>query len=775
MMTDGPVHFFGVRHHGPGSARSLVKALETLRPDRVLIEGPTDANELIGFVADAEMVPPVAILVYAVDSPSVAGFYPFAEYSPEWQAMKYAIKAGVPVSFIDLPSSLQLKVETTERQGEAGAVKEEAGEAAPEASTQEEEKEGEDDLHAQIRADPVGVLGQLSEYGDGERWWDHLMESTPGGEGAGAEVFAGVFEAMEALREKLGPDPDVREQQREAYMRQMIREAVKEDAQRVAVVTGAWHSPALTGYDAKGSAKEDKETLKGLSKTKVGAAWVPWSYQRLSRASGYGAGVVSPEWYHTVWSGTQEIAPVWLTRVARLMREKDLDASSAHVIEAARLANSLAAMRGRRMPTLEELSEAALSVICHADEAPMKLVHRRLIIGERIGEVPEKVPQTPVQLDFMRTAKRLRLAMSEVEKEVELDLRQPFDLEKSQFLHRLTVLGMEWGVRLARSQGRGTFKEVWKLVWKPEYAIELIDASRFGNSVLEAAAGALAQKSDTCPLEELAELLDSAILADLPRGVEKLVRAIQSKAATTGDVSQLINALPGLVRVVRYGDVRKTDTALVKPVVDGLLARVIVGLPGALSSLDDDAAARWVDLINAADTGVQTLDDATHTQAWNACLLSLADRSGLHGTVAGRAVRILRDRQAMKLEDAHDRLGLALSQGADPGQAAAWLTGFIKGPGQVLVHDEALLGVVSAWLSGLAQERFVELLPLVRRAFADFTGPERKMIGEKVKTMPLEASAAAPSARVKTAGDGFDEARALQVLPILRLILGAGK
>ncbi len=795
-MTDERVKFFGVRHHGPGSARSLVRALEAFGPDRVLIEGPADAMELIGFVGDAEMAPPVAILMYAVDAPGVAAFYPFAEYSPEWQAMKYAIKAGAGVSFIDLPQGVRMGEEKTEKEGGAGERGTGGGEGVEETSapggdtgdsgqTQHGFGPGcatqageEDELHARVRADPVGVLGEMSGYGDGERWWDHLIESTPGSsrsaEEAGAaalEVFQGVLEAMGALREKMGPDPDVWEQRREAHMRQAIREAVKEGAQKVAVVTGAWHSPALAGYDAKGSAKEDKELLKGLAKVKVGAAWVPWSYQRLSRASGYGAGVVSPEWYHTVWTGTQEIAPVWLTRVARLMRERDLDASSAHVIEAARLANSLAAMRGRPMPTLEELSEAALSVICHADEAPMRLVHRRLIIGERIGEVPERVPQTPVQLDFARTAKRLRLAMSEVEKEIELDLRQAFDLEKSQFLHRLTVLGLEWGKVSGRGRTRGTFKEVWTLIWKPEMAVELIDASRFGNSVEEAAGGAVAHKSETCGLEELAELLDSAILADLPRGVERLIGAIQGKAAVTGDVAQLIAAMPGLVRVVRYGDVRKTDTAMVKPVVDGLIARVIVGLPSALWSLDDDAAEKWTGLINEADAAVQTLDDAAHVEAWNKCLSGLADRDGLHGAVGGRAVRILRDRQVMSAEDACGRLGLALSQGADPGAAAAWLGGFIAGPGQVLVHDEALLGVINAWLTGLSAERFVELLPLVRRAFAEFSGPERRMIGEKIKTMPAEG-AAVMKVKGKDVGDGFDAERARAVLPVLRLILG---
>ena len=68
------VHLFGIRHHGPGSARSLEAALEALAPDCVVIEGPPDADALIPLAADAGMAPPVALLVYQADAPRRAAF-----------------------------------------------------------------------------------------------------------------------------------------------------------------------------------------------------------------------------------------------------------------------------------------------------------------------------------------------------------------------------------------------------------------------------------------------------------------------------------------------------------------------------------------------------------------------------------------------------------------------------------------------------------------------------------------------------------------------------
>ncbi|XBY08493.1 DUF5682 family protein [Escherichia coli] len=64
-MTEQTVHLFGIRHHGPGCARSLRKALETLQPDCLLVEGPPDGESILPFMQHEQMQPPVALLIYA--------------------------------------------------------------------------------------------------------------------------------------------------------------------------------------------------------------------------------------------------------------------------------------------------------------------------------------------------------------------------------------------------------------------------------------------------------------------------------------------------------------------------------------------------------------------------------------------------------------------------------------------------------------------------------------------------------------------------------------
>src|SRR5437588_12818355 len=85
-------HIFGIRHHGPGCARSLRAALEELQPDIVLVEGPPDAQEVLPLLTNEQMQPPVALIIYAPEEPKRAAYYPFTHFSPDWQALHYALQ-----------------------------------------------------------------------------------------------------------------------------------------------------------------------------------------------------------------------------------------------------------------------------------------------------------------------------------------------------------------------------------------------------------------------------------------------------------------------------------------------------------------------------------------------------------------------------------------------------------------------------------------------------------------------------------------------------------
>ena len=194
--TRPPVRVFGVRHHGPGSSRALAAALEEYRPDCVLVEGPADADGLIGWTGSAEMVPPVALMAWQVDAPSRSVSWPFAVFSPEWQALRWAADHGAQARFMDMPSGVVLAhgAQETERGGAEPAVEPEAG-AKPggaqtggnrpnAAETGSAEPEGagsageaEAGSTQARRIDPIAELARVAGYDDPEAWT--ATRSTP--------------------------------------------------------------------------------------------------------------------------------------------------------------------------------------------------------------------------------------------------------------------------------------------------------------------------------------------------------------------------------------------------------------------------------------------------------------------------------------------------------------------------------------------------------------------------------------------------------------------
>lgn len=828
-------HVFGIRHHGPGSARSLRLALESLQPDLILIEGPPDADDLLPLAADPQMQPPVALLVYtpdevgksagksttkaaaseatevteaAADSDapadpvttatapprSQAVYYPYARFSPEWQALTFALAQQIPVRHMDLPLGIRFALERA-AQEDAARLAETANhdsdvalEAADEAlsETPPESPEPETAPDPRLYSDPYALLAEAAGYSDSERWWEHMVETRHDSR----ELFQGILEIMQALREHAesqpqpaiaADNPHLRYKQqleplREAWMRKTIRAAQKEGFRNIAVICGAWHAPALQTLPA---AKADNALLKGLPTLKTLATWTPWTHGRLSFDSGYGAGIHAPGWYDHLWQQSEMLDDPralqqgnirWLARVAETLRGQGLDISSAHIIETVRLAEALAAMRQRPRPDLEEMNEAIQCVMLFGDALPMQLLTKRLLVGECLGHVPDSTPMTPLQRDLEQQQKRLRLKPSASDSELVLDLRKPNDLERSYLLRQLRLLGIDWGRGGHLASGKGTFKESWRLCWAPEFAIQLIEASHWGNSIAHAANAALCDKAAPgTSLETLAALTHDALYANLPQAVETLIARLHAEAAVNSDVLHLMQALPELARLLRYGDVRKTSVSQVSTVVSGMVTRIAIGLPNACASLNAEAAEQMFDHIQKVQEAITLLETTDYSAQWTQSLHTLLDRPGLNGLLAGKACRLLLSIGALTDSEAARRFGLALSTANKPEDAAAWADGFLRGSGQLLIHDETLWQIIDLWVSQLSADAFQTLLPLLRRTFASFESPERRQMGERVKRQPLNPAALTLGAAATAQVSPLPVATALPPIPLAAL------
>lgn len=257
-MTN-PIYYLGIRHHGTGSAKRLLSALTALRPCKVLIEMPSDTSDALPLLADPAMKPPVALLAYNGERPAEHFYYPFSEFSPEYQAVQWAVVNNAEIVAIDLPVAVKfahlqqkaeqhalLQAQLEQELAEKGELNNSNNDLENNqrndlennntnksdnltntlenddldngnletGNSENDNLENDLDNHLEnnlenntaktadftlkLKHDPIGVLASLAGYQDGESWWNDYLEM--GNDNDPLAVFSAVGQAMSALR-----------------------------------------------------------------------------------------------------------------------------------------------------------------------------------------------------------------------------------------------------------------------------------------------------------------------------------------------------------------------------------------------------------------------------------------------------------------------------------------------------------------------------------------------------------------------------------------------
>ncbi len=675
-----------------------MRALDEFQPDCILIEAPADAEKLIPFSAHKKMKLPLAILIYNPADFNQAAFYPFATFSPEWQALQYGHKHQIELGFIDLPQSQSLLLP--------------------------EENEYSNDLDI---TDPLGNLARIAGFKDSERWWDFTFEYAE----SGMEIFALIEDMVTALREEI-IDQERETLLREAYMRNQIRNAIKNKYDRIAVICGAWHVPALNDLSAF-KLKEDRALLKGLPKIKTDATWIPWTYERLARSGGYAAGVDSPAWYNLIFNSKKDSATRWLAKAARLLRKNGLGASSANIIEAVNLANHLAALRDIPLPGLIELKEAALSTLCNGLDIKFNLIEKNLIIGNKVGRLPKNIPTVPLQKDLIQQIKKARLSKEYNSSEAttkKLDLRKPTGLLGSKLLHRLSILNIPFGkARKGSRYATGSFSENWKLKWKPEFSIRIIEASMWGNNMEEATRNYIVNNvRNETKLEQLSSLLEQVLKADLPLALSSLLQQISQLAVLQSDTTQLMVLVPNLIDAMRYGSTRKLDVSQIEEILQNVLPRIMIGLPATCIGINEDQANELFEKIQRLNHSIFVLKNADYIHDWYQVLMKIAEHPNSHTILDAQVHRILFERKIFSSEKVSQRMHYQLSVNAPSMEQAQWVEGFLYGSAMILIHHYPFWKIVDDWLDEVEESHFMEIVPVLRRTFSEFSPAEKRKL-----------------------------------------------
>jgi len=786
----GPI-FFGVRHLSPAAAFQLRKALNAAAPALVLVEGPSDLNDQMKWLCHPDTRFPAAILAYTQTPPVRTILYPFAIYSPEIQAILWAHEHGVECRFMDLPSGVFLSLaqqeteqqETEQQETEQQEPSLNEAETAPdeqepaldktEAVSDEQEAALDKEEAASGKQQPAsgnqsaseirtassnesavaapGERGETTESvyhrletltgEDHDTFWERHFEQT----GDQYQDAAGTFGRL--LREASADDRhDIAETLvREAYMKRIIRQAVESGipAEKIFCVCGAFH---VAGLETNQPMTDEEE--KSLPRMESTATLMPYSYYRLTSRSGYGAGNKAPAYFEILWEsmngqGLEEAPYLYLTRLAAAHRKAGNIVSSAEVIEAARLADTLAAMRGSRYPTLSDLRDASVTTMGHGNFSELALAAADTEIGKKIGFLPEGVSRTSVQEDFYRQLKELRLEKYRTAQlqELDLDLREKLnvkseqaalaDLRRSFFLQRLRVLGIHFATLLPSRQDGANWGEYWELRWTPEAEIEVVESSLLGDTIEGAAAFALRERAEnSTTIAQAAAIFEDAFLCGMPAAAVHALSVLQGLSVDAAALTDVTETAQRLSFVVRYGDLRRFRSEPILPLLKQLYLRACLTLEESCVC-DAKAApdiARSMDRLNT----LQLAHDFLEEDRLLALLHTVSDRDDLNPHCSGFALAILLERGTVNEELLAREVARRLSPGVPADLGAGWFEGLASKNRRALIVRLSLWRRLDDYLTGLDDTAFRRALVFLRRAFADFSPGEKNDVAENL-------------------------------------------
>ena len=570
-----------MRHHSPALAAAIPALLDACGPEVLLVELPAQAAPWLDLLADDRTVAPIALA--GTDGESAVAFYPFADFSPELAALRWARARGVPALPCDLPL------------GDRSRAEVESGVSGP------SPRPGYPGYPAYKNALQRTATGRA---GDG--LWDRQVEARAPGSSV-EQIRRAALAVGWALRMDAADGVTPRDLAREAWMRAVLRSVA---GRRAAMLIGAFHAPAMSQVDQDGPEPEIDGAFKAVKQDSM--SLVPYTFALLDERSGYPAGIRDPRWQQSVFEfgGSPEAvraaAAGHIVEVCRALRANGHPAGPAEAVQALRFALDLAALRGLSAPARSELIESVQVVLGNGDtlgrgRAVAKALESALV-GHRRGRLAPGTPVSGLRRTVSDLLAELRLPGPEdPEREIRLDpLRSPLDRRREVALSRLSTCGVPYAKprEITTAGGLAALTTVWRADWTPQTEAHLNILTTRGFTLAQAAENTLRQT------------LFAQREADGPTTAETLEGLF---ATASCGISALLDERAGDLTAVVIPTATLSELMRAAELTDRIRAGHIPGTPAESASFDPDlgeridtAALRLLDGLS----GSRDLDDA---------------------------------------------------------------------------------------------------------------------------------------------------------------------
>ncbi|MFE7762764.1 DUF5682 family protein [Streptomyces sp. NPDC057438] len=786
-------YLLGVRHHSPALAAAVPALLDASGAEVVCLELPADFQHWLPHLAAPGTLAPVALA--GAGEGGRLGFYPFADFSPELAALRWARERGVEVICCDLPMSdpawsADGRAPATEATGprpDRPAPPTDDPKAAPTLSPSDGPTDGPTaglptpaddpapaaDTRSVVAeaaaplAPPTAFAAALTAAGtgrEGDDLWDRSVEVLAPGCAPEAirRAALGVGWALRRDAESAGGVPSV-DLARETHMRDTIARAAA-GGRRVAAVIGAFHAPALTDASAAGSAEAESRAPAtraagaagrsggarlGAEHPPVVTSLVPYAFDLLDSRSGYPAGIRDPRWQQAVFTAggdpglLRNAAARAITDVCRELRAAGHTAGTGEATETLRMACDLASIRGLTAPGRGEVLEALTTVMGQGEPLGRGRALARalevVLVGTDRGRIAPGTPRSGLgpSVEAELTALRLPGPDDPASRELRLDpLRSALDSRRETLLQRLAVCGAGYGQAMeVAGTGDGTALTTrWRLSWTPAVPVRLDLAGIRGVTPALAAEGTLREtfRRESADGGPTCALVLAGLRAAARCDLPALVA---DRLADAAAVLPAAATLPELLEAL-----------------DLLEALRRGHLPGTTAEGRRSAAELAVDLLEAAVRALPGLAGSDRPED-AAALVALASRAGEHrlglrmddalATLArtgsplvqgaALAARVLLDLDAADTLGARAAGWIDTATGPDSRLALARrLSGLLSGAAPLLQSAPTALDPLLDRIDTLTDQGFLDRLPALRGGFDTLTPAGRDRLLDTV-------------------------------------------
>ena len=718
-QPDRGLYLAPIRHHSPACAWAVRALIRDVKPDHVLIEAPVDLEAHIDILLDKETRPPVAIaaVVEQEKDSRLAAYYPFCTHSPEYVALVEGRSVGADVRFMDLES---------------------ADKAMSSMPTERPSLVVEDEAVFD-RGDYINALCRELGCRDGFELWDHLFESRLG-QADWQDLLADIGSYCAAIRAATPEDiiESSGDAAREAHMRAVMETALEQGG-TVVVIAGGFHVPALV---TAGQGRRTKARTAGKNTAK--SYLIRYGFGALDALNGYGAGLPQPGYYDYLWqrANAADGELPWRQTALDLISEfgEHLESEGHRIsvpaqVEVVRVAEGLAAMRGRPGAGRHDLIDAVRTALVKEEVGAREIWTERLLAflcGTAIGDVPASAGSPPIVEDARRRARANRIDVSDgARRRRRLDIRRkPAHLEASRFFRSMTLLEsgfaeLDMGPDYLNGVNIGRLFEEWSYAWSPLTEGRLIELAIHGDNIADACLHLLEWKREQMSehgrgrdISAIAGLFVEGILAGLGVRLAPFLELLSSDIQASTDFEMVVNALRRLHYIAQASGPLGIPEQLNLDEVQQIAYHRLVYLCDDLPSTGEDQEQSRMEALRLT---VELLRDPASTMFDHALFDAAIDRVAdanpppqLLGAILAICVQAGR-REASALcsaiegsfegtvEEQRDRIGV--------------LRGMLYTAPELIWNSDAVLEVVDRLMTGMSEDEFLELLPHIRLAF----------------------------------------------------------